>query len=299
MSRTIDSDTTIVHYETYNAPQDYIGILADVADLFSIVFGKPFPSALWGQWYLANPYGNPHVAIGRSIDGQLIAHHALVPQLLIDHRGRCLPYFLSVGTMIHQRYRGLKVFLRIVDMLHDTITQTGAAFILAFPNVRSAPLFQNIYGYRPILQTELCNLLVPRAHSGTTQVAGLGLEIKQTTPYTHADNRYWKWRTRANDIRSCVINGTLHLIYKIIAPNTLMVLDLEVNEARTAAMCLRQFSDHLGLTEIRLTRYHANRLAIQTSLLISHDGYVVRLFGLPLAEELPAVRFSLLLSDVF
>jgi hypothetical protein len=40
-------------------------------------------------------------------------------------------------------------------------------------------------------------------------------------------------------------------------------------------------------------------LGIADADLTPHEGYVVRFFGFPIAGEIPDVRFSLLLSDVF
>jgi hypothetical protein len=89
------------------------------------------------------------------------------------------------------------------------------------------------------------------------------------------------------------------LVYKVIEPATLMVLDARVEGERNAAECLARFANGLGLSEIRLTRYHAARLGIPDVNLTSHEGYLVRFFGFPLVEEVPDIRFSLLLSDVF
>jgi len=68
---------------------------------------------------------------------------------------------------------------------------------------------------------------------------------------------------------------------------------------RDAAECLAHFANTLGLPEVRLTRYHAALLGIPDVDLTPHEGYVVRFFGFPLTEEVPDIRFSLLLSDVF
>jgi hypothetical protein len=89
------------------------------------------------------------------------------------------------------------------------------------------------------------------------------------------------------------------LVYKVIEPATLMLLDASVEGQRDAAECLANFAKDLGLREVRLTRYHAAQLGIPDDELIPHEGYVVRFFGFPLAVDLPDIRFNLLLSDVF
>jgi hypothetical protein len=85
----------------------------------------------------------------------------------------------------------------------------------------------------------------------------------------------------------------------VIEPATLMLLDLSVEGEQDAAKCLATFAKSLSLPEVRLTRYHAAQLRIPDTDLTPHEGYVVRLFGFPLVQEVPDVQFSLLLSDVF
>jgi hypothetical protein len=91
----------------------------------------------------------------------------------------------------------------------------------------------------------------------------------------------------------------LRLVYKVIEPATLMLLDAWVEVGRNAAEILAQFANGMGFSEIRLTGYHAALLGVPDADLTPHEGYVVRFFGFPLAGEIPDIRFSLLLSDVF
>jgi hypothetical protein len=202
--------------------------------------------------------------------------------------------------MVHPRHRKLTGFLRMVDMLHEAARDAGAACILAFPNASSAPPFEKLCGYKPIVQTELCNWKPPNPPAAIdVQVVDTWVTAR-TPKYSYpGDRAYWDWRTQNNHARSLTVDGTLHLVYKAIAPATLMLLDVWLEGEQKAAECLARFANGVGLSEIRLTRWHAALLGIPDADLTPHEGYVVRFFGFPLAQEIPDIRFSLLLSDVF
>jgi GNAT superfamily N-acetyltransferase len=285
-----------IEYQLFDSAEAYRPRIPEVAQLFSTVFQRAFPAETWGQWYLDNPYGDPHVALGYHGD-QLVGHHALVPQELVGQGGQRLRYLLSVSLMVHPRFRKLSVFMGMVDALHRLALEEGAPFILAFPNAQAAPLWEKVYSYRPLVQTELCNWRPP--DSSLAGMGSLGEMRSKPQCCCPEDSVYWNWRTQKNHARACTAGGTLHLVYKVIEPATLMLLDARVEGERNAAECLARLANGLGLAEIRLTRHHAARLGIPDASLIPHEGYVVRFFGFPLAEGIPDIRFSLLLSDVF
>jgi hypothetical protein len=279
--------------------KDYRSRIPEVAQLFSAVFQRGFPADRWNQWYLNNPYGDPYVALGYHED-RLVGHHALIPQKLVGGRGGSLRYFLSVSTMVHPRHRNLSGFLDMVNALHKEAGSAGAACILAFPNGSSAPLFEKLCGYKPMIQTELCNWRPTDPAVAASERMDGSLEMRGPAQFSHpVDTVYWNWRTQNNHARSCAVGETLHLVYKVIEPASLMLLDAWAEGQQNPAECLAHFANGLGLLEIRLTRYHAALLGIPDADLTPHEGYVVRFFGFPLAEEVPDIRFSLLLSDVF
>jgi hypothetical protein len=288
-----------MRHQILSCAKDYRPRISEVEQLFSTVFRRPFPIAEWTQWYLNNPYGDPHVVLGYHA-GQLVGHHALIPQELVGERGETFRCLLSVSTMVHPSHRGLSGFLQMVDMLHEASREVEAAFILAFPNSSSAPLFTKLYGYKLLKQTDLCHW-----RPGAFTVAPGGRvhgvrEARNTPQYSYpASSLYWNWRTQANHARRFSVGKTLQLVYKVIEPATFMLLDVKGTEGPDAAECLARCAQGLGLTDVRLTRYHAALLGIEDGDLAPHDGYVIRFLGFPLAEEIPEIRFSLLLSDVF
>jgi hypothetical protein len=288
-----------IEYQLFDSAEAYRPRIPEVAQLFSAVFHRTFPADSWDRWYLSNPYGDPYVALGYHGD-QLVGHHALVPQTLVGQGGERLRYLLSVSLMVHPRFRNLSVFMGMVDALHRLAQEEGAPFILAFPNAQTAPLWEKLYGYRPLVQTELCNWMPPDSSAaGSGGMGGPGEMRNKPQCSCPEDSVYWNWRTQTNHARCSSVGKTLQLVYKVIEPTTLMLLDVWVNEEQDAAECLARFAHGLGLTEVRFTSYHAALLGIPDSDLTPHEGYVVRFFGFPLVQEVPDIRFSLLLSDVF
>jgi len=289
----------VIEYQLFDSAEAYRPRIPEVAQLFSTVFQRAFPVDTWGQWYLSNPYCDPYVALGYRGD-HLVGHHALVPQTLVGQGGQRLRYLLSVSLMVHPRFRNLSVFMGMVDALHRLAQEDGIPFILAFPNTQAAPLWEKVYGYRPLVQTELCNWRPPDSSaSGSGGMGGPGEMRSKPQCSCPEDHVYWNWRTQTNHARRCSVGKTLQLVYKVIEPATLMLLDVCVKEEQDALECLATFAHGLEFGEVRLTRYHAALLGIPDADLAPHEGYVVRFFGFPLAEELPDIRFSLLLSDVF
>jgi hypothetical protein len=202
--------------------------------------------------------------------------------------------------MVHQHFRRLSVFMGMVDALHRLAQEEGAPFILAFPNAQAAPLWERVYGYRLLVQTELCNWTPTDTRAPGSRGTGGPPEVRSNPQcFCPDDSVYWNWRTQTNHARSCSVGKTLEVVYKVLEPATLMLLDVWVKEEQAAAECFARFAHGLGFTEVRLTRYHAAKLGLPDADLAPHQGYVVRFFGFPLVEELPDIRFSLLLSDVF
>ncbi len=288
-----------ITFEVISAAEVYSRHVSAVAGLFCTVFQRPFPDQAWRQWYLANPYGSPLAVVGR-FNGRVVAHHALVPQKLVGRGGDSLFYFLSMSTMVHPEHRSLHSFLYMVDALHEAARETGAGFVLAFPNQNSAPLFQKVYTYKALEETELCNWRPRRIGEAGHDPGASAPKVRPSWQYSYPPgNTYWGWRTEINGARCCTVGETLHAVYKVIKPSTLMVLDVCGEQGQAPAAHLAELARMLGLAEIRLTKYHAALLGIPESGLISHESYVVRFFGLSLVKELPEIRFSLMLSDVF
>ena len=287
-----------ISYRLTDSAKEYFARIPEVAQLFSNVFRRAFPDDIWRQWYLDNPYGEPYVCLGYH-DDELVAHHALVPQVLEANDGQRLPYLLSKSTMIHPGHRGLREFLHSADALHEVAKAASYTFILAFPNSSSAPVFEKACGYSPILQTQLCNWKLSPLAAGPSERMAHPSERVRSLQYSYpTDSVYWCWRTRHNQAECRTLGGG-QIVYKVILPATLMILDVHTADGPAAAQHVTHLAEDLGLKTIRLTRCHADQFGVPAAELVPHEDYVVRFFGFSLCANVPDVRFSLLLSDVF
>ncbi|MCL6508401.1 MAG: GNAT family N-acetyltransferase, partial [Bryobacteraceae bacterium] len=126
-----------IQYEIITEPFVYRERLSQVSELFSNVFERDFPANGWEQWYFQNPYGAPAVAMGYC-GGKLIAHSALVPQMLVSGGGQKLVrYRLSMSTMVHASHRHVSVFQDLMTQLLEWARGEATGFVVGFPNSNS------------------------------------------------------------------------------------------------------------------------------------------------------------------
>jgi len=288
-----------IEYRVFDKSEDYRGALSEVAGLFAAVFRRPFPYHGWEQWYFRNPYGPPVAILGYD-GGQLVAHHALIPQVLARKGGERCPYMLAISTMVDDRYRDLKIFGHVVDALHKVALARGIPFVLGFPNAKSLVPFKLMFHYRMVAQSPLCTW-IPEADGAPAQVQPIpGLSQADSEWSYPTDGTYWAWRGHSTGVRCVSVNGIMELAYKGPAAGVLTVMDLEADStASTARGALASFAQSTGSTAVRLTQYHAGLAGIPLNELASHENYTVRMTCRELTRPAPRIRFSLLLSDVF
>ena len=292
-----------ISVRVFDTVSTYRALREQVAALFTAVFNRPFPAATWDQWYFENPGGPPIVAVGFDQD-RVVAHHALVRQTLQSPAGELLRCVLSISTMVHPEYRKLGAFVQLVEAVHIRAEQARIPFILAFPNSTSAPFFHKLCGYTPIRETELMNWKpVPAVKEGRNAAAEI-YSAPHCSPIVNqwsvpCDSEYWIWRTRVNHAVRQTLDNNIQIVYVVLEHTTLMLLDVETPQFSDVWIQIAALANSLGLTEIRLTRYHAELIGVSASSLVSHQGYVVRFYVFPIAQTVPPIRLNLLLSDVF
>jgi hypothetical protein len=288
-----------VRYELITEPSLYRGRLGEVSKLFSRVFERRFPASGWEQWYFANPYGAPVVIVGYD-GGELIAHNALIPQVLMkdgDHTP--LMYGLSASTMVDRRYRHVSLFEEIVGRLQEFARGEGTGFVLGFPNSNSYLPYKVLFGYETLLETPVM-LWTPGASRADLAIENLPAVSRAPGEYSYPDDSvYWTWRMQERTGGRALLNKTVELAYKVDG-RVLTVLDLGIRgPAAEAAELLGAFARAKGAGQVRLTGYHAVLANIPSLECTPHEHYMVRMTACPLAGNLAKIRFSLLLSDVF
>jgi hypothetical protein len=286
-----------VDYRILRSSEECRAVLPEVAKLFSTVFLRPLPLPRWEQFYFRNPYGEPLVILGYD-GGELIAHHALIPQILARGADEVLPYMLAISTMIDYRYRDLTVFFRIVDALHKGASAMAVPFIFGFPNAKSLVPFKAFH-YKPLFESPLCSW-APKTDGAPEHVEPIQALSAPTTEWSYpADPAYWAWRGHPLPLRRARVNGVLEVAYKGPEDGILTVLDLAASESVAANRALAALARRDGAAVVRLTKYHAGQAGVPASELVPHGNYTVRLTCHELTRPVPQIRFSLLLSDIF
>lgn len=111
-----------------------------IASLFEESFSQKLSYDLWEWAYIKNPYGEPKVSIAKC-GNKIVGHYAVVPIGLKNADGP-LSGFLSMTTMVSEKYRRLRLFKKLADLVYDRIELLGTpSVVVGFPNDNSAPGF--------------------------------------------------------------------------------------------------------------------------------------------------------------
>jgi Acetyltransferase (GNAT) domain len=276
----------------------YRSAVPEVRRLFEEVFERQFPPDIWDQWYFRNPYGDPLVVIGY-VGSRAVAHHAFVPQRLVNAAGEDLPYMLSMSSMVAEQWRSWTSFNQMMNLLHEGATERGHTMTLVLPNAKASELYRVLYRYRTFIETPLCTW-TPNSNARSAEAQARPAEQDGISALSYPpDPTYWNWRTSVNGARSVDFGDCSKLVLKISDNGVLTVLDVLTDSCLGGGERLSDLTRSLGAMAVRLTAFHANALGIGEQDLVPHEGYVVRLMYRHTSDETPKIRFSLLLSDAF
>lgn len=274
-------------------------VVDDVALLFRHCFARELDLQRWSQLYFYNPYGDPVIALGYDED-TLIGYSGMVPQQLLGRYGESYPYWLSISLMLHPQYReGFASFYELFGSITNAAKERKIPFLLAFPNANSFLLLKHCFGWKLLHETELYNWQPDPAATPQAQVIPL-IRFRLSDEIGHPfDDLYRWWRNLSGPYNAELINGRLSIIYKIIDPHTLMVIDIMTDDPELVAYDLGALMRHTGTEQLRISGVHARMVGLSKDQLERHTDYTLRLCYAPLISDPPPLRFSLLLSDVF
>jgi Acetyltransferase (GNAT) domain len=276
----------------------YQSAVQDARCLFEEVFHRQFPPDIWDQWYFKNPYGDPLVVMGY-VGSRAVAHHAFIPQRLVNGAGEELPYMLSMSSMVAEQWRSWTSFNQMMNLLHQGASERGHKMTLVLPNAKASELYRVLYRYRTFIETPLCTWTPDsNAAAGVAQAQPASPEGTKTFSYP-ADATYWNWRTSVNRARSVDFGDGSKLVLKISENGVLTILDVLARSCPQGGERLADLARSLGAATVRVTALHANALGLGEQDLVPHEGYIVRLMYRHTSDETPAIRFNLLLSDAF
>ncbi|MCS6939375.1 MAG: GNAT family N-acetyltransferase [Roseiflexus sp.] len=287
-----------MHVTLIRSAREAESVYEAVERLFHDTFGYRPNKIAWSRFYFVNPYGDAIVALGWNGD-QLVGHHALVPHVLTDSRGKVYRYYLAMSLMLHPDYRGFPAFYRMVSATTEAARAEGAAFILGFPNKNSYALFQRAFGWKTLVETELYNWR-PAAPAGPLHSIAALPHLRLTNEAgPPCDETYRQWRSLACPYHAELVNGRFAVIYKIERDDTLTVLDALTECPEATADDLGALAAYASVRQVRMTGVHARMIGLDPATMERHTDYRLRMCYAPLTDHPPAMRFSLLLSDVF
>ena len=267
-----------------------------VAELFVKAFRRPFPEDMWNLYYRDNPFGEVTAALAINGD-RLVGHHALIPQILARGDGGIVRYLQSISLMTDPDYRN--VFLKLVGASHAAALESDAEFILSFNNPNGARPLRQLFGHKPIVETPLLTWTPRRPErSNALRICSMGTRVSSEELSHPWCPQYWKWRTSVNGARAVRLNDRTELVYKV-SKDIITVLDLESFDRLTARADLESLALHHKALHFRISGYHAQFIETFSNEIASHENYVLRFLGRKLRGDVPPIRFSLLLSDVF
>jgi GNAT superfamily N-acetyltransferase len=284
-------------WRTFVGPDEAGQIYQPLTKLFERCFGQLLPERTWKRLYVDNPYGDA-VSCAGFVGDRMIAHHGLIPQILLNERGDSLTYWLLITLMVDPEYRGKGAFRKLTEVGHEYARASGLDCILGFPNPNSYMPLKALHGWETIQETELLDWRC----SPTEQADWKPKELSswRLGPGWNPPNneKFRQWRCAGQPYEALELPGA-RVIVKTY-DNVLNLLDVEVSGPQ-ACRSVDELMTLRKAESLTLTRYHAEILGVPHSRLSSHDGYVLRFcMAAPKREfDFSEFRLNLLATDTF
>lgn len=275
--------------------QQLLNLKKDIQGLFNRVFGKHLSDEAWRHYYLNSPCGTSTVFVSYS-GRDIIAHGGLIPQKLITREGKEYDYYLQTAIMIEQEHRNLDIFKRLLDTIHQYITEKGV-FDLAFPNDQSYLPFIKLLEWRKVREYNIYQYVISGDCISTIQ-NGYDKEIDFTYSLS-LDDEFLKWRGEINHLKIIEEEGC-KAVYKDYE-GALELLDVSAPE-RGVRISASKITDSLGYSKVNIPECFFNMLDLKGLSLVGTVGIPQRMCVFPSnidRVEYKEIKPSLLLSDVF
>ena len=127
--------------------------IKNLSILLSQVFKKKISTSFLNWLYNDNPNGKA-ITYNFIDNEKIVAHYALVPITIIHNKS----YFkaaLSVSIAIHENYRGLYIFQRMVNKTFELAKSMGIEFVIGVSNKLATPLFVRCFKFKLISPLEV------------------------------------------------------------------------------------------------------------------------------------------------
>lgn len=171
-----------------------------ICGLFETVFGRTMSVDYWRWRYAAAPAGGPLTEL--CWDGDRLAGHygACAAFLSIDGVKRRAG--LSMTTMVHPDYRGMRLFETSAERLYARMEADGDSMIYGFPNTVSHRTFNTRLGWRttcevPTLGWTAGGRPAPAVPGQVTPVEQFDARFDAFWDSVKGEARIWGWRDAA------------------------------------------------------------------------------------------------------
>lgn len=214
-----------------------------VLSLFSQCFGKSMQESFWRWRFQDNPIKQAFIQLAWE-DNTLVAHYAVSPVLVVV-KGNDYITSLSMTTMTHPQYRGLKLFPKLANHVYDKIAEANHLMVWGFPNRRSHRIFvrdlywSDIYEI-PTMQLKVdCTADNQKFDSETDNQFELDYidSIYSSSELIHVkkNKRYLRWRYAENPVNNytnlVLSNGQAVSSFCVVKKylNSLDIVDFEAS----------------------------------------------------------------------
>jgi len=284
-------EQTLFKFVCVKDAERLISIRQDVQELFKECFKKQLSTPLWEHLYLNCPYGNAIVFLAYN-DSELIGHCGIIPQVLIDHKGNEIVYYLQTALMIDQRYRTLKPFNDLMGMIHSHIKKNNT-FVIAFPNDQSFKPFVMMLRWRFITEYSI-NQYCISDHPDKSLEKEEG--VRSDFLYSQRlDEKFIKWRGEINGLKDLALeNG--RIFYKE-SEGALELLDVVGD-----GFSYKDILTTLGYEKVNIPQCFLGKGTIKGLGYVQTVGIPQRFCAYPEKTTLldyNDIKPSLMLSDVF
>ncbi len=121
-----------------------------ILSLFKECYGREMSAKYWKWRFIENPYKKVWILLAWD-KNTLAAHYAVSPVLLLI-KGQIHIAALSLTTMTHPKYRGLKLFPKLASKVYEVLFEMNYTLVFGFPNKNSHRTFIKNLRWRDIYE---------------------------------------------------------------------------------------------------------------------------------------------------
>lgn len=247
---------------------------SQIQSLFHRCFNRRMSESFWRWRFLENPNGN--VMIYLAWDESVLAAHYAVSPIMVSVEGCVYCTGLSLTTMTHPEYRGLKLFPQLATRVYDHLASLQYLMVWGFPNHKSHKTFikdllwRNVYEI-PTMQVKVSERMKNSIDKPETddkfKLNYEDVHFKSNLIHVRKDLQYLQWRYEKHPtnryVNYVIASGSKVSSYCIlkIYNNSLDIVDFQAKNREEGDVLLRQalsfaYSKNLETVNCWAPRHH-------------------------------------------